>query len=96
MYYYNCGFVLGYYRGMKHYLTTHECQYTILFINPQEFSGEVDKTRSEFESVLSSCDLFDTPFDATRFEAGVSTLQDKINHCEKVSVVDITNSTFTY
>ena len=52
--------------------------------NPQEFSGEVDKTRAEFETLLSSCDLFDTPFDATKFEADVSALQDRINLCEKV------------
>lgn len=59
--------------------------------NPQEYSGEVEKVRANFEALLSSCDLFDTPFDATKFEADISALQERLNHCDKVSTHIINN-----
>lgn len=50
----------------------------------QGLSDEVAIVRKDFENLLKSCDLFDTPFDTTKFEADINSLQDKLNHCDKV------------
>ena len=42
--------------------------------------------RSEFEQLLSSCDLLETPFDQSQFESDVSQLQAKMDDCDKVCV----------
>ena len=51
----------------------------------QELSGEVNQQRMQFDSLLSSCDLLETPFDQTQFENDVSQLQEKLAQCDKVS-----------
>lgn len=50
----------------------------------QDFLGEVEKERADFEKVLTSCGLLETPFDQSQFERDVSSLKDKMNQCEKV------------
>ena len=52
----------------------------------QELVGEVGVQRSEFEQLLSSCDLLETPFDQSQFESDVSQLQAKMDDCDKVCV----------
>ncbi len=63
---------------------------SLLLTHPQELSSEVTTLRTSFEDLLKSCDLFDTPFDTTKVEADVSSLKDKMYHCDKV------RSTYTY
>ena len=53
---------------------------------PQELVVEVGVQRSEFEQLLSSCDLLETPFDQSQFESDVSQLQAKMDDCDKVCV----------
>jgi len=53
-------------------------------INPQELVGEVGVQRSEFEELLASCDLLETPFDQSQFECDVSKLQARMADCDKV------------
>ena len=52
----------------------------------QELVSEVGVQRSEFEQLLSSCDLLETPFDQSQFESDVSQLQAKMDDCDKVCV----------
>ena len=57
------------------------CYYCLLL---QEFSGEIEKERADFEVVLTSCGLLETPFDRSKFENDVTALKDTLNQCEKV------------
>lgn len=50
----------------------------------QELLGEVAKSKEEFEDLLASCDLLETPFDQTHFQAEISALHDKLDHCKAV------------
>ncbi len=59
-------------------------QLIYMYIVPQELSSEVATLRTSFENLLKSCDLFDTPFDTTKVEADISSLKDKMHHCDKV------------
>ena len=53
----------------------------------QELYSEVEKRGCNFEEVLTSCDLLDTPFDHTQFENDISELQSKIKSANKVVCV---------
>ena len=46
----------------------------------------MEQKRAEFDAVLSSCDLLETPFDQSHFESDVSGLQEKMAECDKVRV----------
>ena len=45
----------------------------------------MEKQRSEFEGLLQSCDLYDTPFDQTQFEGDVTSLKEQLAGCDKVN-----------
>ena len=44
----------------------------------------MERQRSEFDDLLQSCDLYDTPFDHTHFEGDVTALKDQLGSCDKV------------
>ena len=46
--------------------------------------NEVEQQRAEFDSLLQSCDLYDTPFEQTKFEDDVTALKDGLGACDKV------------
>ena len=50
----------------------------------QGLHGDVERQRSEFDNLLQSCDLHDTPFDHTHFESDVTSLRDQMATCDKV------------
>ena len=52
----------------------------------QAFSGDIEKEKNDFESVLTSCGLLETPFDQSQFASDVSTLRDKMKQCDKVTL----------
>ena len=45
---------------------------------------EVARNKEEFDSLLASCDLLETPFDQSQFEADISALQGKLEQCGEV------------
>ena len=50
----------------------------------QALHDEVEKQRSEFDRLLQSCDLSDTPFDQTQFDSDVTALRDMLAACDNV------------
>ncbi len=48
--------------------------------------AEVGDCRSQFEALLGSCELLETPFDQTKFESDVNLLQEKMALCDTVSL----------
>lgn len=44
----------------------------------------MDKERAQFDELLTSCGLLETPFDQSQFESDVSASKDKMKQCEKV------------
>ena len=44
----------------------------------------MEKERTGFDALLTSCGLRETPFDQSDFENSVSALKDKMNQCDKV------------
>ena len=55
-----------------------------MFCLVQGLHGEVEQQRSEFDELLVSCDLQDTPFDQTHFESDVTALREQLAMCDKV------------
>lgn len=51
--------------------------------------SEVGECRSQFEELLGSCELLETPFDQTKFEGDVSQLKEKLAQCETVSTFGV-------
>ena len=51
----------------------------------QDLSDEVAAKRSRFDSVLSSCELLETPFDQSQFEKDVGALKEQLKNCDQVS-----------
>ena len=45
----------------------------------QELVGKVGIQRSKFKELLSSCDLWETPYDKSQFESDVHELEAKID-----------------
>ena len=52
----------------------------------QDLSNEVAAERSRFDSVLSSCELLETPFDQSQFEKDVGALKEQLKNCDQVSL----------
>ena len=44
----------------------------------------MEQQRSEFDQLLQSCDLYDTPFDQTQFESDVTAMREQLATCDKV------------
>ena len=68
--------------------TTHlfKCTHSHVpsFLNSQTLHAEVEKQRSEFDQLLQSCDLYDTPFEQTQFESDVTAMREQLAACDKV------------
>lgn len=46
----------------------------------------MEQQRSEFDNLLQSCDLYDTPFEQTQFESDVTAMKEQLTSCDKASI----------
>ena len=53
----------------------------------QGLSDDVELQRKEFDSLLVSCDLLETPFDRSQFESDIGMLREKMALCGQVHIM---------